>query len=65
MKGSKAGRSRLVDKLVLQSVADKFCIGFHFHLFKHAGTVGADGSNAQKKLFGDLFDRLSLRRSCA
>lgn len=58
-RGRKAGRSRLAYKLVLQSVADKFCIGFHIHLFKQAGTVSADSSNAEKKLFGDLFHRLS------
>lgn len=53
------GRSRLVYQLVLQSVADKFCIAFHIHLLKHAGAVGADGSNTKKKFFSDRLDRFS------
>src|SRR5689334_13638365 len=55
----KAGSSRLVYNLLLQSVADKFCVGFHLHLLKHSGAVSADRPNAEKKLFGDLFCRVS------
>jgi len=36
----------LFDKLVLQSIAEKFRIAFHVHLFKKPGAIGTDGPGA-------------------
>ena len=55
----KGRKTRLVDELFLQSVADEFRIALHIHLLKHAGTIRADDSNAQEKFFTDFLDRLS------
>jgi hypothetical protein len=50
----KAGRSRLVDKLALQSAADEFRTGFHLHLAKHAVTVGGDASRVLAAWIGNF-----------
>ena len=42
------------DQFVLDGIVNKFRIFFHSHFFKYAGSVCANGFNAQREIISDF-----------
>ena len=49
----------LIDQLILDGIVYQFCVVFHVHFFKNAGTIGADGFDTQREFICDFRDRFA------